>query len=92
MKLLRLSVSPLKTKKWRAEFSDGSHTDFGASGYPDYTTSHDAIKRFLYIQRHAKDLNTNDPTRAGYLSYYILWGPTTSIVENARLYKNRFKL
>ena len=24
-------------------------------------------------KRHKKDLDTNDPTRAGFLSYYILW-------------------
>ena len=92
MKLLRVIRSPLATKKWRAEFSDGTHTDFGAAGYEDYTQHHDPKRRDAYIRRHAKDLATNDPTRAGYLSFYLLWGPSTSLAANLRAYKNRFGL
>jgi len=68
------------------------HTDFGASGYEDYTTHKDVARRESYLSRHKKDLDTEDPTRAGFLSYYILWGPSTSFAENVRLYKNRFHL
>ena len=64
--------------------------DFGASGMEDYTIHKDAERRERYLSRHRHDLETNDPTRAGYLSYYILWGPTTSFNENVRLYKNKF--
>jgi hypothetical protein len=90
MKLLRVIPSPLTTKKWRAEFSDGSHTDFGAAGYEDYTQHHDKDRRANYLKRHAPDLETGDVTRAGYLSYYILWGPSTSMTSNIRSYKKRF--
>jgi hypothetical protein len=35
-------------------------------------------------------LDTDDPYRAGYLSYYILWGDSTSIDTNIRAYNRRF--
>jgi hypothetical protein len=39
----------------------------------DYTQHHDAERRERYRARHQKDLKT-DQTRAGYLSFYVLWG------------------
>ena len=67
-------------------------THFGQAGAPDYTLTGDKERRRLYRQRHMKDLTTNDPTRAGYLSYYILWGDSKSIRENIKNYKRRFNL
>ena len=67
-------------------------THFGAAGMKDYTLTGDKERRRLYRQRHSKDLRTNDPTRAGYLSYYILWGESKSIRQNINSYKNRFNL
>ena len=100
MKLLSIVKSPAKGKKWRATFEhDGHgsgvktrfHTDFGASGYIDGTQGASPERASLYRKRHHKDLLTNNPTRAGYLSYYVLWsGP--SFEENVRKYKNKFNL
>tara|TARA_R110000822_G_C15137570_1_gene475832 strand:- start:65 stop:355 length:291 start_codon:yes stop_codon:yes gene_type:complete len=67
-------------------------THFGAAGMDDYTLTKDKERRRLYRQRHKKDLSTKDPTRAGYLSYYILWGESTSRQENIKKYKSRFNL
>jgi len=67
-------------------------THFGQAGAPDYTLTGDKMRRKAYRDRHRKDLNTNDPTRAGYLSYYILWGESKSIRENIKKYKTRFNL
>ena len=78
--------------KWVAEFKDGTHTRFGAVGYDDYTTGHDTDQRERYRTRHKKDLETHDPRRAGFLSYYILWGDSTSILANQRAYERRFNL
>lgn len=75
-----------------AEFSDGTVTHFGATGYEDYTQHHNKDRRANYLRRHAKDLQTNDPRRAGFLSYYILWGPSTSREENIRNFKAKFNL
>lgn len=67
-------------------------THFGAAGMDDYTLKKDKEQRRLYRERHRKDLETSDPTRAGYLSYYILWGPTTSVRSNVAAYKRKFGL
>ena len=83
-------------KKYMAIFTKDNGrsktTYFGQSGAPDYTLTGDKERRRLYRQRHRKDLTTNDYTRAGYLSYYILWGNSTSIKQNIRDYKKRFNL
>lgn len=91
MKLVRISKSPLKTKKYRAHFDDGTHTDFGASGYSDFTIHKDPERAERYRARHKKDLETNDPKRAGYLSYYILWSAPT-FEEGLKIYKNKFHM
>lgn len=64
-------------------------TPFGARGYEDYTIHKDAERARRYRQRHQKDLETGDPTRAGFLSYYLLWG-TPNFDENLRLYRKKF--
>ena len=81
------SIKPLRSgnKKYVAEFeitkSNGKKrkksTKFGAKGMSDYTKHKDNERRDRYISRHKKDLRTNDPTRAGYLSMYILWNKKT---------------
>lgn len=67
-------------------------TKFGAHGMDDYTLTKDTAQRSRYRQRHEKDLGTKNPTKAGFLSYYILWGPSTSIQENIHSYKRKFNL
>jgi hypothetical protein len=88
-------IIPGTAKKWTAIFNnDGKikRTHFGAKGYTDYTLSHDKEQRDRYRKRHAKDLATNDPTAPGFLSYYILWGESTSIQANIASYKRKFNL
>jgi hypothetical protein len=82
-KIKLLSIKPLKSgkKKYVAEFEitkengkkSKKSTKFGAKGMSDFTKHKDIERRDRYIKRHTKDLRTNDPTRAGYLSMYILW-------------------
>ncbi len=67
-------------------------THFGAAGMDDYTLKKDKDQRKRYRTRHQKDLSTGDYTRAGYLSYYILWGNSTSRKENIASYKKRYNL
>jgi hypothetical protein len=101
MKLISITKSPRAGKKWRATFEhDGHgtgtgktrfHTDFGASGYVDFTMGASPERARLYRQRHAKDLETHNPTKAGFLSYYILWS-SPNFEANVRKYKNRFHM
>lgn len=98
MKLISISKSTKPEKKLMAIFETDTGqkktTHFGASGYDDFTTfskeERDAHKEH-YITRHAKDLNTDDPTRSGYLSYYILWNKPT-IKASIADYKRKFNL
>lgn len=95
-KLLDVTKSDKPDKKWQAIFrTDNGRfktTHFGAKGMDDYTQHHDKERRERYRQRHKKDLETNDPTRAGYLSYHLLWGDSTSFSQNLTDYKKRFAL
>lgn len=95
MKLISITDSPKTDKKLMAVFdNDGRKktVHFGAKGMDDYTITKDKEQRERYRTRHAKDLTTHDPTRAGFLSYYILWGDSTSRATNISSYKRRFNL
>jgi len=95
---MKMTVKPSNKsgKKYMAIFEKKNGrtktTHFGASGMDDYTLTGDKDARSRYRSRHRKDLQTNDPTRAGYLSYYILWGNSTSLRKNISTYKKRFNL
>jgi hypothetical protein len=65
-------------------------THFGANGYSDYTLHKNKKRRMSYIRRHWKDLQTNDPTRAGYLSMFILWNKPT-LKQSITDYKQRLQ-
>lgn len=91
-----ISKSNKSGKKYQALFKFEDKRDktvhFGQAGAPDYTLTGDLDRRKAYRSRHKKDLLTNDFKRAGYLSYYILWGDSKSIRENIKNYKKRFNL
>jgi ABC-type sulfate transport system substrate-binding protein len=95
MKLIKVEKVSDGKHKYQAIFdNDGRQktTKFGASGMDDYTITKDTEQRDRYRKRHSKDLKTGDPTRAGFLSYYLLWGDSTSFQTNLASYKKRFGL
>jgi hypothetical protein len=95
MRLVRIIHSSNPAKKFTAIFQNEEHTkkvNFGSKGMDDYTITHDKEQRERYRQRHEKDLSTHDPTRAGFLSYYLLWGNSTSLHANIAAYKRKFHL
>ena len=95
VKLVDVVKSKTKGKKWDAHFLiDGKEhvTHFGATGYTDYTLGATDDQHARYLQRHHKDLASHDPTSAGYLSYYILWGTSRSMHANIAEFKKRFRL
>lgn len=94
IKLISITASDLPDKKWTATFSKYSKiikTHFGARGMSDYTIHKDVERRNRYISRHSKDLDTGDPTRAGYLSMFILWNKP-SLQASITDYKTRLKI
>lgn len=96
MKLLSVQPSNKPDKKFVAKFqTDAGRTrsvHFGAAGMDDFTKTHSVDQRSKYRQRHAKDLASNDPTKAGYLSYYLLWGDSTSLHANIAHFRHKFDL
>ena len=96
LKLLTIEYSPISTKKFRAFFNDGTHTDFGAKGYQNYggvgEARHlDENRKRAYIQRHQARENWNDPKSPGALSRWILWNKPT-MIQSVKDYKSRFNM
>jgi hypothetical protein len=95
-RLISVVKSDKPDKKYVATFeTDGrtKKTHFGATGYIDYVTPpHDKERRDAYRSRHKKDLSTRDPTRAGYLSYNLLWGNSTNFRDNLADYRRKYNL
>jgi len=96
MKLLSVKPSSKPDKKLDATFETDSGrtkvTSFGAKGMDDYTKTHDKEQRERYRDRHRKDLQTGDPTKAGHLAWYLLWGMNTNLQSNISAYRKRFNL
>jgi len=76
IKLISIKKSTKQGKKYTATFEKNGKTKiihFGSAGMSDLTKHKDITRRNRYIFRHRKDLETGDPSRAGYLSMFILW-------------------
>ena len=94
IKLIRIEPSNNKNKKWSAFFNINDKekkVDFGYKSKKDtkndYTLHNDKQRRKNYLIRHKKDLNTNQPYRAGYLSIFILWNDK-SLEKSINIYKS----
>jgi len=98
IKLIKIEKSDKKNKKWDAIFEiknkkNNDKLKITSFGYDDpddkdndFTRHNDLERRNRYIIRHEKDLRTGDPTRAGYLSLFLLWNLPTlkSSIEDYR--------
>lgn len=91
LKLVKIVKSPRTEKKLRAYFSDGTHTDFGAKGYSDFTLHKDPERRDRYDNRHKRREDWNNPKTAGSLSKWVLWNKP-SLKASISDYKRRFNL
>lgn len=97
---MKIEKGTAKGKKYKAIFShmkDGKMktiktSQFGALGYEDYTTHKDKKRREKYRSRHRGNLAKTDYMSPAHLSYYLLWGNSSSLRSNITSYKNRFKL
>lgn len=63
---------------------------FGASGYSDYTQNQDPERKRLYLIRHRKREDWNNPRSAGALSRWLLWNKLT-LEESFKDYTRRFQ-
>tara|TARA_R110000765_G_scaffold271585_5_gene370353 strand:- start:1840 stop:2136 length:297 start_codon:yes stop_codon:yes gene_type:complete len=86
-----------KNKKLKAIFYDEKDkkiktTQFGDKRYSDYTITKDKAQRSRYRSRHKGSLSKTDFYSPAHLSYYILWGDSSSRATNIKQYKKMFKL
>lgn len=80
-----VTPSPRAGKKWRATLSDGTHVDFGALGYEDFTTHRDPKRQERYLRSHGGGGRENwtDPHTPAFWSRWLLWSEP-SLAKAAR--------
>lgn len=86
-----------KNKKLKAIFFDDNGkkiktSQFGDDRYEDYTMHKDKSRREKYRSRHKGNLKKGTYMSPSHLSFYILWGDSTSRNNNIKQYKKMFKL
>jgi hypothetical protein len=91
VKLISITRSDRKGKKFVAKFDDGTQTHFGAAGYEDFTTTGDEDRKQRYLDRHRANESWNDFKSAGSLARWILWNKPT-LSASIKDFKNRFNL
>ena len=75
---VKITRSPLKTKKFRVQVTEDGKTvavDFGAKGYQDYTQHKDPERRMRYLARHSarEDWTKEGRHTPGFWSRWLLW-------------------
>jgi hypothetical protein len=73
MNTVIITPSKNKLKKFDATINGTKTVSFGQAGASDFTQHHDDVRQRLYIIRHRKNEDWQDPTTAGALSRWILW-------------------
>jgi hypothetical protein len=100
--IIKLEPSPLKNKRLRATMNTGEHYDFGFKNPKTgehgntFIDNHSTTQRELYRNRHLgnkteKMLITNLVPSPSTLSYWILWGPHTSLKKNVEYLNDLWK-
>ena len=81
-----------ENKRFIALFSNGKKTKFGQTNSKKgtYIDHNDKELKKNYIKRHLKDLKTNDYSRPGYLSIFLLWNKET-LKDSIKDFKRRIK-
>jgi len=92
-----VSLSPnVSTKRLVAVFEDGTRVRFGQPNATTYVDGATEQQKAAYLARHGSPLSREDwsPTgrqTAGYLSRWVLWGPTRNMAANVRRLGGTFK-
>jgi hypothetical protein len=95
MKIINITNSPKKNKRFRVYLDNGNHYDFGLDTGSTYIDHQDKQKRFAYIARHLGNLKEKrlidslTPSPALF-SMVLLWGPHTNIEDNIKYLNNLF--
>lgn len=95
MKLLKIQRTPNEPKEFKAVFDVNGRTKttrFGTSSNFVLNPNKTTTDRTNYIKRHQVNEDFNDPTSAGALSRFVLWGDSRSLKKNISAFKKRFRL
>ena len=81
-----------ENKRFIALFLNGKTTKFGQTNSKNgtYINHNNKELKKNYIKRHLKDLRTNDYSRPGYLSMFLLWQKET-LKESIKDFNKRIK-
>lgn len=96
MKIINITDSPKKSKRFRVYMDDGQHYDFGLDTGSTYIDHRDKQKRLAYIARHLGNLSEKrlidslTPSPALF-SLALLWGEHTNIEDNIKSLNRHFK-
>jgi hypothetical protein len=85
-----LQASPRKGKRFRLVLPNKT-IDFGQEGGETYIDHGDKEKRKNYLKRHAVRENWME-LNPGSASAWVLWGPSTDIKKNLKLYLSQMKI
>lgn len=94
---LYIYESPRKDKRLVALFVKDDivqfRINFGSKNGSTFVDHGDILKRENYLERHsALNEDWENPTTAGALSKWILWGKSPNINTNIELFKKQFNL
>lgn len=93
---LYIYESKRKDKRFLAVFVENDiiqfKINFGSKFGSTFIDHGDILKRENYLERHsALNEDWENPTTAGALSKWILWGQSSNINNNIELFKKHFK-
>ncbi len=88
--IVAIRKSDKENKRFLAIFKNGKKTHFGQKGGKTFIDHKDTAKRTAYRARHKRDLLTDDPYRAGFLAYYLLWSQHTNLKDAVKAYNQEF--
>jgi hypothetical protein len=86
MKIIHITKSNKKDKRFKVYLDNGDEYDFGLKGGETYIDHKDKVKRFLYWTRHyknkkEKELIDNFTPSPALFSAYLLWNGT-NLMDN----------
>ena len=93
MKIVKIEPSDVQNKRYRVILNDGKMYNFGLYDGNTYIDHHNIKLRDAYQKRHLGNKIENNliknliPSPALF-SFYILWGPYTSVSQNIKYLNN----
>jgi hypothetical protein len=89
----KLESSNVKNKRYKIIMNDGKIFNFGLKGGSTYIDHHNLNLKTAYQKRHLGNITENHLIKnlipsPSLFSYYILWGPHTSVNQNIKYLNN----